>query len=377
MFPRFHWLRAHGGKKQLSLLINASRIGEVGGLRFYAEAVACCFGKAQKVLGVVPEGVQFRCEIAQRSTPKWLASSSRVSSLRAIMWWIYGATVFPARAGTHVLGSTHHVLPFRKRQVVTVHDIRPYYYPDNWVQRLNFYFLLPRALKKCDGVLTDAAVTRELLVAVYGLEADRIHVVPIAVDAEFFRPRANNSESRPPYLLSVGSTWKHKNIAELLRSHECWAPKYRLKIVAGTGQYVESLKGLASALELGDRVEFLTGLAATELLSLYQNCSALVYPSLMEGFGLPPLEAMACGRPVIVSDIPLFRELYGETPIFVRLGDPRSWDHAFSDLGLITDERLQKGVLHARTFTQERMKASLFLALRRIWGETFMHDLEL
>src|ERR1022692_2737363 len=137
----------NGGKKQLSLLINAARIAEVGGLRCFTEAMAGCFGSAENVASVVPEGVQLKCGIAQRRAPRWLASSGRVSSLRPILWWIYGTILFPAPASTTILCSTHHVLPFRKHQVVTVHDIRPYYYPDSWVQRLNFHFLLPRALK--------------------------------------------------------------------------------------------------------------------------------------------------------------------------------------------------------------------------------------
>jgi len=365
-----------GGKRPLRLLINAARIGEVGGLRCFAEAMAGCFGSAENALGVVPEGVQLKCGIAQMGTPKWLASSSRVSSLRPILWWIYGATFFPARASANILCSTHHVLPFRKHQVVTVHDIRSYYYPDSWVQSLNFRFLLPRALKKCDGVLTVSETTKELLVSVYGLEPTRVHVVPNAVDSKFFSPCADRVQSDDPYLLGVGSSWKHKNIAELLKVHKCWAHKYRLKIVAGTGQYLESLKETAAVLEIKDRVEFLTDVPATRLRSLYQECSALVYPSIMEGFGLPPLEAMSCGRPVIVSDIPLFHELYGDTPIFVRLGDVTSWNRAFLDLGSITDARLQKGMLHARTFTQERMKACLFSALERIWGKTFVQEVE-
>jgi glycosyltransferase involved in cell wall biosynthesis len=360
----------------LRLLINAARIGDVGGLRCFAEALAGCFGSAGNALVVVPEGVQLQCGIAQGSTPKWLASSSRVSSLKPILWWIYGAAFFPARASTNILCSTHHVLPFREHQVVTVHDIRPYYYPDSWVQRLNFHFILPRALKSCDGVLTVSEATKKLLVSVYGLEPSRVYVVPNTVDSEFFTPRADRVLSESPFLLGVGSSWKHKNIAELLKVHKCWAHKYRLKIVAGTGQYLESLKELSAVLEIKDRVEFLKDVPASRLRSLYQECSALVYPSIMEGFGLPPLEAMSCGRPVIVSDIPLFRELYGDTPIFVRLGDVTSWDQAFLDLGSITNERLQKGVHHARTFTQEKMKACLFSALERIWGETFMHELK-
>ena len=117
--------------KALSLLINAARIGEVGGLRSFVEALAECLGNASNVECVVPKGICLRSGIAQRDTPLWGASSSKVSGVRALLWWLYSATMFPAHAGIKILCSTHHVLPFRKNQVVTVHDIRPYFYPDN------------------------------------------------------------------------------------------------------------------------------------------------------------------------------------------------------------------------------------------------------
>jgi glycosyltransferase involved in cell wall biosynthesis len=356
------------------MLINAARIGEVGGLRSFVEALACCFGDTKGVTGVVPEGVQLKAGIAQVSTPKWLASSSRVSWFRPILWWIYGAFFFPASFDTRILCSTHHVLPFRKHQVVTVHDIRPYYYPDSWAQYFNFRVLLPRALKKCDGVLTVSESSKKLLVSVYGVEPRRVYVVPNIVDSEFFHPCDSRTHCDDPYILTVGSTWKHKNVTELLRMHECWASKYKLKIVAGAGQYSESLKKLASELRIEDRIELSSGLPATELRSLYQHCTALVYPSVMEGFGLPPLEAMSCGRPVIISDIALFRELYGDVPVYVRLGDIHSWVKAFAALEGYSAARIRSGVEHARSFSRPRMREALFGALEAMWNEDFRRE---
>jgi len=360
----------------LNLLINAARIGNWGGLRRFAEALIGCFENSRNVTVVVPEGVRLEVRIPQETTPKWLASSSRVSSLRPILWWIYGATLFPARAGTKIVCTTHHALPFRKHQVVTVHDIRPYYYPDSWVQHFNFRFLLPRALRSCDGILTVSEATKGLLGSVYGLDAARVHVVPNTVDSQFFIPGQDRVQHVSPYLLCVGSSWKHKNTSELLKMHKFWARKYCVKIVAGAGQYLQFLKELCATLGIKDQVEFLTDVLPAEIRSLYQNASALVYPSLMEGFGLPPLEAMSCGRPVIVSDITLFRELYGEAPIFVQLGDATSWERAFVELDSIADARLHEGMLHARKFTQERMKACLFSALKSIWGADVMPGTE-
>lgn len=349
------------------VVVNAARIGDVGGLRTFLQAMIRCFEETSCAVNVVvPAGESIDSAI---TTPKWLASPSHVSSLRPILWWFYGAACFPAKSGTKILCSTHHVLPFRKHQIVTVHDIRPYYYPDSWAQHFNFRYLLPRALKRCDGVLTVSEATKESLLSVYGLERDRVHVVPNIVDTNFFQPCDSGNRGDDPYLLTVGSTWKHKNVAELLRMHEYWSRRYKLKIVAGKGQYLDSLKKLVVKLGIENQVEFLSGLSAVKLRSLYQNCASLVYPSVMEGFGLPPLEAMACGRPVIVSDIAVFRELYGDVPLYARLGDVESWKNAFASLETYSEDRIRSGMDRANAFSLERMRKALFGALEAIWGD--------
>ena len=92
----------------------------------------------------------------------------------------------------------------------------------------------------------------------------------------------------------------------------------------------------------------------------------------MEGFGLPPLEAMACGRPVIVSDIAPFRELFAEVPLYVQLGNRESWRAAFTALEEYSELRIRSGIERARSFSQARMRGSVFGALRAIWGEDFL-----
>jgi glycosyltransferase involved in cell wall biosynthesis len=307
-------------------------------------------------------------EHQQRLVPEWLASPMRVSKLRPVLWWMYCALGFPVEPKRRILSTTHHLLPFRQKQIVTVHDLRPYFYPDNAFQSIYFKVMLPRALNRCDGILTVSESSRELLAQTYNLDRKRIHVVPNVIDCSCFRPASSPRCGESQFLLAVGCSWKHKNVAELLRMHSCWQHNYRLKIVAGSGQYLESLRVLAYELGIADRVDFLTNQSLAKLTELYQHCAALVYPSLMEGFGLPPLEAMACGRPVIVSDIPPFRELYGDTPFFVRLGNPDSWQEAFDGLPLYSHERMLAGIERARSFHLERMRKALHEAIHEIWG---------
>lgn len=356
------------------MLINATKIGSVGGLRSFTDALASCFGDTPSICAVLPEGVTLAAKVRTKHVPAWLASSGAVSVFRPLAWWCYGASMFPADRKAKVLSSTHHVLPFRKRQVVTVHDLRPYFYPDSFIQRINFHHLLPKALKRCDGVLTVSETSKSLLASIYGLESSRIYVVPNIIDCEFYRPGSHRMFDSSPYLLSVGSSWKHKNVSELLRMHRCWAASFQLKIVAGAGQYQQELKRVVIAEGIADRVEFLTGVTSEELRLLYQNCAALVYPSIMEGFGLPPLESMACGRPAIVSDIPVFRELYGDAAIFVQLDNIESWEAAFDALNRDVDARREAGLAQARKYSQERMRTAVLSAIQSIWGESVLEE---
>jgi glycosyltransferase involved in cell wall biosynthesis len=115
-------------------------------------------------------------------------------------------------------------------------------------------------------------------------------------------------------------------------------------------------------------VDLRDDLTERELVRLYQDCTAAVYPSLTEGFGRPALEAMAVGRPVILSDIPVHKENFGEAAIFVTPGDPRTWVHAFASLGdqRRTEEACRQGLQVARSLTWEQSGSRLVEALLEV-----------
>ena len=360
---------------QNGFTINASRIGSRGGLRTYAESVfQCLMTRYDGVDLVLPRGVPVPESVKAFILPNWLSSSSRVSKLRPLLWLVYSALLFPGKRSRRVLSTTHHALPFHRHQILTVHDLRPYFDSDTWVQKFYFHKMLGRALRRCDGILTVSETSKRDIVEVYGISEQKIFVVPNAVDL----PAANlECLSDPigdgvPYLLMVGASWKHKNAMEVLEEHDSWGRDFRLKILAGEGQYCEQLRERAANLGISEKVDLLQAVSEAELADLYRGCGALVYPSRMEGFGLPPLEAMAYGRPVIVSDIPVFRELFGDAPYFVELGNSASWELAFSELLHPELEsqarRSREGLAIAAMYSRERMCSTLTTALKYIWG---------
>ena len=316
---------------------------------------------------VVPVGYTMPEGVTGVFTPASLAGASNLSLLRPIKWLAYSWFEFPVPADQRVLCTTHHVLPRRSKQIVTIHDLRPYFFPDTQIQRFYFHVMLRRALTRCDGILTVSESSRELIAETYGIELDRIAVVPNAVR----QPRLSPSpykENESPYLLAVGASWSHKNIESLLERHRLWASTYELKIVAGNGPYRRFLAELAARLGIAARVTFLSDISTDQLDLLYEQCAALVYPSVMEGFGLPPLEAMVRRRPAIVSDIPVFRELYGPHAIYVQSAREDSWEDALRRLATLDDKFLGAAQAHAQTYTRTRLGCALGRALSRFWS---------
>ena len=254
--------------------------------------------------------------------------ASRLAAYRRLT---YSAFQFPDLPGW-VYSPTHHGVFGRRQQVITVHDLICLRYPSQHrFQHFYFRSLLPRLLRVCEAVFTVSRAVKGELIETYHLPEERVFVVPNGVDTDVFRPPAVPAAG-PPYLLAVGALYPHKNLHELLSHAELWRHHYRLKLVGAGGDYGRRLRALVAEKGLGAAVDFLDYTPLPELVRLYQHCTALVFPSLAEGFGVPPLEALACGRPAIVSDIAPHRETYRGAVFFITPGQPHTWEHAFEGL---------------------------------------------
>jgi glycosyltransferase involved in cell wall biosynthesis len=182
-------------------------------------------------------------------------------------------------------------------------------------------------------VFTVSEATRQELIQRWGLAPERVLVVPNVAPQRSTAPAPAPGTAAPaPYLLVVGAGYPHKNLHELLAQHALWRGRYQLKVVSCTGAYRQQVSDLVQQLGLQQQVTLFDYVSGAELATLYQQCAALVYPSMDEGFGIPPLEALSHGKPVIASDIPVHREVLGASAIFVSLGQAASWQQAFEAL---------------------------------------------
>jgi len=242
-------------------------------------------------------------------------------------------------AGQLVYSPTHHGLPGAEGQIITIHDLICLRFPgQHRPQYLYFRFGLPRLLRRCRAVFTVSETSRQDIALTYGYPAERIHVVPNGVDRAAFAP-ANTAHTGEPFLLMVGARYVHKNVDEVLDHAALWAGRWRLKVTSCGGAYRQHLERRVRSEGLAARVEFLDYVSFSDLVALYQQCSALLYPSKWEGFGIPPLEALACGAPVIASDIAVHREVLGDAALLVALGDQAAWKKAFEAIAAMSRSR--------------------------------------
>jgi glycosyltransferase involved in cell wall biosynthesis len=166
-------------------------------------------------------------------------------------------------------------------------------------------------------VLTDSEYTAQRLVELVGATRSHIRVVPLGIDPMFLRPIPDAPIAKP-YVLFVGNAKRHKNLRTLIaafaRLRKLGLP-HELTIagaVSGIRTDLEALQTLIRERQLMDHVRFLGHVPDADLPGLYRGASLLVLPSLVEGFGLPPLEAMACGTPALVSDRGSLPEVCGD-----------------------------------------------------------------
>ena len=194
--------------------------------------------------------------------------------------------------------------PQRIPQVVMVHDLRTFSHPERSFQSLYFRGWVPPLIRCCRHVLTNSQFTAKEIQRCTGLPDHCITVTPLGYDDQVFKPGPLPTDSQErPYLLHVGQAYPHKNLRRLIEAFAQVSLAHTdLRLVlAGKPHPTETpvLQAMVRELGLQQRVEFRSYVPYVELPDLYRRALAFLYPSLWEGFGLPILEAMACGTPVL------------------------------------------------------------------------------
>jgi glycosyltransferase involved in cell wall biosynthesis len=239
-----------------------------------------------------------------------------------------------AREAIDVYHAVFYAPPARRprgvRIVQTVHDLTPLRFPAGftWRQRRVFRAAFRRA-RVAARVIAVSGTTRDDLVRLVGVPASRIDVIFPGVDPQF-RPDSKARHPRPfagPYLLHVGGYDPIKNLPVALRALRRLRADgfpHRLVIAGDPGRHAEAFRRSVADIGVDDAVLATGFVGVDRLADLYRFADLVVYPSLHEGFGLPPLEAMACGAPVIAARAGSLPEVLGDAAVLVDPGDPEA-----------------------------------------------------
>lgn len=268
-------------------------------------------------------------------------------------------------------------------QVTVVHDLLPLRFPPEYPrQQYYFRFLVPRILSDSRLVIADSGHTRSDILDHYDVPAGKVKVIYPGYDSSAFFCSGPNSSPQPrldPYILYVGNLLPHKNLPRLLDAFAllCRRRSCRL-IIRGEGRpaYARLLRERIESLGLRDAVTFAGYAGEDSLRQLYADAVCLVLPSLGEGFGLPVLEAMACGTPVITASASSLPEVAGDAAFMVdpydALGLADAMYRTLSDSGLREDLR-QRGLRRVSAFTWKRTALEVSRLLDGAFGQSEAH----
>jgi glycosyltransferase involved in cell wall biosynthesis len=300
------------------------------------------------------------------------ASPTRLPFPRQVLYEAWARSSFPdpglfsakVREADLVHAPTMAAPPVRQPLVVTVHDAGFAVFPEAYTQRsLKWHKMsMERVAERARLVIAPSQAASEEIARLCLIPSERIRVVPNGVDnvqasqAETEEALKRYGLSRYGYVLWVGSLEPRKNVTTLVRAFAKLPPSLGtvLVLVGPPGWLERGIVPASAAAELSERLRLLGHVPESDLRCLYAGASVFAFPSLHEGFGLPVLEAMAQGAPVVCSDIPALRELSGGAAVFVGALDVGGWAEALASF-------LEAGREQRAALTEAgRKRASLF-----------------
>ncbi len=345
----------------------------VGAGRYIIELVRALFAANQEdefVLFAQPHGKEL-INLPPSTQVTWHITPS-MKPMRRLLWEQTFLPWIARKKKLDLLHSPHYTRPIYLpcRSVVTFHDLSLILYPQlhTRARRLFFPLMMRYSAKQCQAIIAVSENTRQEAIHHLGISAEKIITTPHGISKEF-HPIENKKildECRARYslpekfLLYVGTIEPRKNLPVLLQAyHQALRQGLdaHLVIVGSLGWMYEEVFKKIEVMNLHEFVHITGYIPQEDLAKVYNLAHVFIYPSLYEGFGLPPLEAMACGTPVIASDELPNKAYLAEAGILVPPGEPQSLSEAI--LKLAGDEKLrhslsQKGTIMVANFSWNR-----------------------
>lgn len=249
-----------------------------------------------------------------------------------------------------------------ERTIVTLHDAIFFAHPDEVYDYKKLQRRCSRLAKRCRAIITCSQSSKRDIMRYMDIPETKIHVIPWGCDTTRFKPVTLRMEGRP-YFLSVSCSTGRKNTLTLIKAYEQFVrqqPQHRLILVWPTPP--DEVMAYCSQGQLRDNVHILTDVDDEQLSTLYSNATATFFPSRYEGFGLPVLESLACGTPVVTSPISAMPEIGGDAAFYVDPDDADGMCHLM--------EQFEQGTLNKTNLSQKCIDQSAQFTWRRCAEQT-------
>jgi glycosyltransferase involved in cell wall biosynthesis len=314
-------------------------------------------------------------EIERANLPNLSTKNPKASSIRG-HWWSIGLPLYLRRVGCDLFHGTNFDVPLwnplgkKRRRVVTIHDLSALLHPQKHRSRLvrRARLRLPLVARVSDMIITPTESVKREVCHRFNVKPGKVKAIPSAARRNFQpMPFAQTAEIRrrlgveDNFLLFVGTLEPRKNLLTLLKAFEeiiaNSALRPQLVIAGGEGWLMDDLFAFIRKSAVSERLHFTGYLSDEDLRALYSSCRIFIYPSVYEGFGLPPLEALACGAPVIAGRIPSLQETLGTAARLVEPLNVKALAREMIDLLEDENQRQTLGAAgpgHAGKFSWEK-----------------------
>lgn len=258
------------------------------------------------------------------------------------------------------------------RYVVMCHDLIPLRFPRQTSPLTQYFrYVVPLVLQQAEHIICNSEATAKDIVDFYGVNVSKITPILLGYDTSNFYPqKVDNSLIKKPYFLYLGRQDIYKNLAGLITAFAAIPNSNYDLAIAGSAdpRFTPKLKQLAQELHVANRVIWLDYLDYRELPKVISGAIALVFPTFWEGFGLPALEAMACGTPIITSNLASLPEITGDAAILINPHNNVSITSAMIEISqdsAMRSQLSQKSIRQAKKFSWKKAGAMTMKILEK------------
>jgi glycosyltransferase involved in cell wall biosynthesis len=263
---------------------------------------------------------------------------------------------------------------WKGKEVVTVYDLIYELYPEYYrkFKDERMRVIKKECISNADAVICISHNTQKDVVEFYNLDIAKTYVVPLAPNPIFRqlkdgKPSTNDSLIKP-YLLYVGTRRVYKNFSTLIEGYSRWKYRNEVDLLVIGDDWTEEERKKLEDLRILKNIHLHSIVSDEQLVSLYNQALAFVFPSLYEGFGIPLLEAMACGCPIVASRIPTTLEVAGDVPIYF---EPAEIESLLSALNTVyqqdkTDQNISAGIEHAKGYSWDKTAFKTYSIYQKI-----------